>query len=852
MYLQADTAFTTIAQLGELGIVQFKDLNANVNAFQRHHVNEIRRCEEMERQLKFFEKELKSNDVEPVELRAIPDVPPQKRMIDLEAQFESSETELREVNNNLETLEKNFTELTELQCVLRETDIFFQETQIRDVQMPIASTGAMEANVSDSDPNLIRCLTGVIPLTKLMTFHRLLWNVSRGNFFLRHVEIPTLMRDLGSGDLVQKVVFLVVCYGEALMKKLRKVAEGCHATLYPCPQVKEDRQRMLEEVAVRLTDLRTVLEKSKEQRTRCLHNISLHILDWDIKVLKLKACFQTLNLLHKEGTNYVAECWLPYAELANVQTVLDRSSELCGSQVPSILHPIKPDFLPTYNRVNKFTRAFQVIIDAYGVADYREVNPALFSIITFPFLFSVMFGDAGHGLLLLLFSLFLIIFEVRLKPHMDKSEIMNIIFSGRYLILMMGLFSIYSGLVYNDVFSKSLNIFGSKWIVVYDNKTLYSEKEWMMDPSNITVYKQVPYYFGVDPVWAMADNKITFTNSFKKKISVIFGVGQMLLGVMLSLLNHLYFRHYLSILTEFIPMLLFLLSIFGYLCALVFAKWGVYLAINNYYQCAPNILIGFINMFMFSYPKEGTTHCSNLTWYNGQQEVQSFLVVLAIFCALWLLLSKPLFLYLHDKRLRGRQRLVEDTENVNHHEGDHQLLYDQEAEGGGGGGSHSVNEVPEPVAPAPITSTAMSRSYYNLTAPVEHKEAFDFGDVFIHQAIHTIEFCLGCVSHTASYLRLWALSLAHAQLSEVLWSMVMHPAFSLSLPRALSVIMTFVVFCPFAVLTVVILLVMEGLSAFLHTLRLHWVEFNSKFYKGEGEPFEPFSFWEIMSRRDEF
>lgn len=63
-------------------------------------------------------------------------------------------------------------------------------------------------------------------------------------------------------------------------------------------------------------------------------------------------------------------------------------------------------------------------------------------------------------------------------------------------------------------------------------------------------------------------------------------------------------------------------------------------------------------------------------------------------------------------------------------------------------------------------------------------------------------------------------SLALSELSEVLWTMVMN--IGLRLRGWGGLIGVFIIFAIFAVLTVAILLIMEGLSAFLHALRLHW------------------------------
>uniref|UniRef100_A0A673BI55 V-type proton ATPase subunit a n=1 Tax=Sphaeramia orbicularis TaxID=375764 RepID=A0A673BI55_9TELE len=784
LFLQSEAAYCCVSELGEIGMVQFRDLNPDVNVFQRKFVNEVRRCEEMDRKLRFVEKEVKKANIPIVDTGENPEVPFPRDMIDLEATFEKLENELKEINTNQEALKKNFLELTELKHILRRTQQFFDEVSLTDPSLLEESSILLDPNeVNRAAPLRLGFVAGVIGRERIPTFERMLWRVCRGNVFLRQADIEDPLEDPTTGDQVHKSVFIIFFQGDQLKNRVKKICEGFRATLYPCPETPQERKEMLAGVNARIDDLQMVLNQTEDHRQRVLQAAAKTVRVWFIKVRKMKAIYHTLNLCNIDVTQkcLIAEVWCPVSDLDSIQFALRRGTEKSGSTVPSILNRMQTKQTPpTYNKTNKFTSGFQNIVDAYGIGSYREINPAPYTIITFPFLFAVMFGDLGHGVLMTCAALYLVLRESRLMAQKNDNEMFSMVFAGRYIILLMGVFSVYTGIIYNDCFSKSLNVFGSGWSVrpMFNPRTLNGSRVLQLDPAIDGVF-QGPYPIGIDPIWNIATNKLTFLNSFKMKMSVILGVIHMLFGVTLSLFNHLYFNKPLNIYLGFIPEIIFMSSLFGYLVILVFYKWLSYDARTS--RHAPSLLIAFINMFLFNYSDPTIQPL-----YRGQAALQSLLVLIALACVPCMLIVKTL---------------------------------------------------------------VMRRQYLwrkNLVSP---RKPFNFGDVAVNQAIHTIEYCLGCISNTASYLRLWALSLAHAQLSEVLWSMVMRIGLS---SRSLGgFILLSIVFFFFAVLTIAILLIMEGLSAFLHALRLHWVEFQNKFYSGQGFKFLPFTFESILDGRFE-
>ncbi|XP_020251143.1 V-type proton ATPase subunit a1-like, partial [Asparagus officinalis] len=201
---------------------------------------------------------------------------------------------------------------------------------------------------------------------------------------------------------------------------------------------------------------------------------------------------------------------------------------------------------------------------------------------------------------------------------------MEMAFGGRYVILLMALFSIYCGLIYNEFFSVPFHIFGDSAYKCRDSTCSDAYT------AGLVKYRD-PYKFGVDPSWRGSRSELPFLNSLKMKMSILFGLTQMNLGIILSYFDAKFYGNSLDIRHQFIPQMIFLNSLFGYLALLIIIKWCTGSQADLYH----------VMIYMFLSPMDDLGE-NQLFW--GQKFLQIVLLLLAVVAVPWMLFPKPFIL----------------------------------------------------------------------------------------------------------------------------------------------------------------------------------------------------------------
>jgi V-type H+-transporting ATPase subunit a len=624
------------------------------------------------------------------------------------------------LNDSYETLKKREGDLTEWRWVLREAGSFFDRAH-GNVEEIRASTdnddapllqdveqhhNAPEVERSFSGMN-IGFVAGVITRERVAAFERILWRTLRGNLYMNQSEIPEPLIDPTNNEAINKNVFVIFAHGKEILAKIRKISESMGAEVYSVDENSDLRRDQIHEVNNRLQDVQNVLRNTQVTLEAELNQISQSLSAWMILIAKEKSVYSTLNLFSYDRARrtLIAEAWCPTNDMPLIRSTLQDVTNRAGLSVPSIINEIRTNKTPpTYLKTNKFTEGFQTIVNAYGTASYQEVNPAMPVFVTFPFLFAVMFGDFGHAIIMLSAALAMIYWEKSLKKV--SFELFAMIFYGRYIALVMAVFSIFTGLIYNDVFSKSMTLFSSAW--EYEKPDGWQPGQTITAKLNTDGYR---YPFGLDWAWHGTENTLLFANSYKMKMSIILGWAHMTYSLCFSYVNAKHFKRPIDIWGNFLPGMIFFQSIFGYLVICIIYKWSVdWIAIK---EPAP----GLLNMLIYMFLQPGKL---DMQLYKGQATVQIVLLLLAFAQVPVLLFLKPFYLrWEHNKARAKGYRGIGETSRVSALDGD------DDNEGLVNGHGPSFDDDGEGVA------------MISQNIDEEHEE-FEFSEVMIHQVIHTI------------------------------------------------------------------------------------------------------------------
>ena len=820
-----------MTKLGSLeNYISFENLNKDLIESQKPYYSMIQRCEELEKILDNFNTIIceefninyeKYKNYEYFKMHLDEDIILKEKKFN-ENYFDLIENEIREDHRKLKeqiklnkSLTENYLSLLEHRYILEKILNLFSSGEILVSEMINESEENINNNKEEEKENYLEIsyIAGLCNIEDQLKISKSIFRKGKDRAVPNFFDVKIRENNPKIQEYFKnKVIFLICIHGDYLINKVKEVLTLYNCSIYSFAhninlfeKINElnkdisEKRKLISEGRMLIKNLLASKEKINNFRQwNNIDNLSddkqnlnlseYHLYHAYIKMQKL--IYQNLNKCLEFGEFSVGEVWIPEIYFPKLQ---EEINSLLNENERIIL-PKFSDFesennrkFPTYFIINEFNSSFQEIVFTYGVPRYKEANPGLFTIITFPFLFGVMFGDIGHGSLLLLLSIY-ICFK---KDYLYYSNsILKDLIKFRYFLLIMGIFSLFCGIIYNDFMGIPLSFFNSCF-----------EKDILDINNKKTIQKPgCVYPLGVDPKWAVAQNELTFINSFKMKISVIIGVLQMFLGLILRGLNNIYFKDQISFYFEFIPYMIFFVFLFGYMILLIYIKWLTNYSLNT--SQAPSIITILMNLALKLGSVDGKPVWGTL---ELEQFINKILFLVSILCIPVMLMVKP-WIKIYNQRQKEKME-EENPEN---------------------------NNIME------LINNNYKELFLDYIKEQQNNNESSM-DIIVHQIIETIEFVLGCVSNTASYLRLWALSLAHSQLSKVFFEKSI-----LGVASGTNFVFVIFGYFIFANITVGVLMGMDLLEAFLHTLRLHWVEFQNKFYYADGILFEPFSFQKIF------
>lgn len=895
-----EIAPSVIEEMMALGCMHFVDTCSDISFFDRAYTANIMQLATTETKLDYIRDQFIALGIPLPEQEDRAELMPLGNLdAELAATMKTIKTLSDEYQQHLIDLSANLTYSQVLEVVRRESTSSTQNKMLRDILSEathlIPSSPDEEAQETDTSANLY-FLACTVPDNITPMLQRLATRATLSNCMIEIVgkisapDPASLVDDdqskpksvsqkkKGKGKAVkdQQEYDIVFVYtpGAQLQNKVGSIVTSLSGTIHISQGGAIDNVQSLEHdvsmVQQSIEDHRTLLRLSKQRITSILNQTGAQLEAYYRLILKERGVMEVLNKLRPSLTDtkiLTGIAWIPEQTFSDVTQIIEACNERYKGMLPSLikdlnalsksrkngtsvlintddLRPATIDALhhspkehlrqpPTYFKTGKFTRVFQNIIESYGIPSYKEINPAFFYLYQFPFTFAVMYGDIGHGIILTVVSALMVGFERKLGKV--KNDMVSLIFAGRYIILLMSIFSIFTGLVYNDMFALAYNFFGSRYTFKSTNNSGVFVGEY-----DKTKYSSPIYAFGIDPAWRWSDNSMMFINSYKMKMAVIIGVLQMIFGIIMKLLNVIYSRDIVGLLTCWIPEFLFMTCFFGYMIFCIVYKWLSEWPDGSNPPALTSLLI---QMFL----SPGSLSSESYLFNNIalQTNLQLALFAICIISVLWLAVAKPVYEVVQLKKA-AKKGLPHGVPIFSGHAALHDAApASPETDLAKHDADTDEVQADKVSLLAEDNKSARAHGSSRKTDQDDDDESHGVGDIVVHQVIHTIEYVLGAISHTASYLRLWALSLAHAQLSEVFYEQLFTISYGLVISGNKWVdgivqgISFFVTYSAWFGVTIGVIILMEALSAFLHGLRLAWIEFNSKFYQAEGYIFEP-------------